>query len=268
MIPCCSPILAITQYGPEEYVDGSIVFVCFSLVEDTLPCVFFLGSILIFFIFPLAILICVYILIAHTLMHQPVVIGAKTSMPSQSVIKYRKQVILMLGTVVLAFFICLLPFRALTFWIIVAPAGSNIEMGFETYYNILYFSRIMFHINSAVNPILYNIISSKFRGGFLRLCGIKTVKRRRKDKREILRKSTNSSTHTSSQQTSDSSLHSGKRSSDKRSTVNSLREIKEVSESREGLSQIPSNKLNKINNKDLCVVRPFGRKISNGEIFV
>lgn len=253
---CYSPILAITQYGPEEYIDGSIVFVCFSLVEETLPCVFFLGSILLFFIFPLAILIIVYILIAKTLMHHPVAItGTKTVMPSQSAIKYRKQVILMLGTVVLAFFICLLPFRALTFWIIVAPAGSNFEMGFETYYNILYFCRIMFHINSAVNPILYNIISSKFRGGFLKLCGLKVIKKRRKDKREITRKSTSSSTHTSSQQTSDSFLGS-KRISGK--CTNSLREIKEVSDCTE----------NSDNRKDFYVRVQVGQRFSNGEIYV
>lgn len=58
--------------------------------------------------------------------------------------------------------------------------------GFETYYNILYFSRIMFHINSAINPILYNLMSSKFRGGFIKLCGLKKLRRRFK-KSDIIR---------------------------------------------------------------------------------
>ncbi|RZC40402.1 ecdysis triggering hormone receptor [Asbolus verrucosus] len=245
-----NPILAITQYGPEEYIDGSIVFVCFSLVEETLPCVFFLGSILVFFIFPLAILIIVYILIAKTLMHHPITItGSKTIMPPQNVIKYRKQVILI----------------ALTFWIIVSPAGSNFEIGFENYYNILYFSRIMFHINSAVNPILYNIISSKFRSGFLKLCGVKIVKRRCKDKREITRKSTSSSTHTSSHQTSESFLQNSKRSSDKKCS-NSLREIKEVTDNQE---RTLTNICGEDKSKDFYVVRaPFGQRFSNGEIYV
>ena len=39
----------------------------------------------------------------------------------------------------------------------------------ETYFNLLYFSRLMFYINSAINPILYNIMSSKFRDGFKRV---------------------------------------------------------------------------------------------------
>lgn len=130
-----------------------------------------------------------------------------SSLPSQSVIKYRKQVVLMLGTVVVAFFICLLPFRALTLWIIIVPAESIMKIGLENYYNLLYFSRIMFHINSAINPILYNVMSSKFRGGFLKLCGLK-VFRRRLRKTVISRKSTHSSsTHTSSQHTSESTIN-------------------------------------------------------------
>ncbi|VEN38868.1 unnamed protein product [Callosobruchus maculatus] len=207
------PILSITQYGDEEYVDGSIVFVCFTLVEDLFPCIFFIGSIVIFFIFPLAILICVYALIARSLMTHPTnsIARSNSTVSSASVAKYRKQVILMLGTVVVAFFICLLPFRALTLWIIVAPTGTLLEIGLERYYNILYFSRIMFHINSAVNPILYNIMSSKFRGGFFRLCGVKKMRKRLQKKPEITRKSTtSSSTQTSSQQTTDSALKSSR----------------------------------------------------------
>ncbi|XP_030763901.1 thyrotropin-releasing hormone receptor [Sitophilus oryzae] len=222
-----SPILAITQYGSEKYFDGSVVFVCFSMVEDLLPCIFFIGSVIVFFIFPLAILICVYALIARTLMTHPNNLDGlqnkSVTVPSQSVIKYRKQVMMMLGTVVLAFFICLLPFRALTLWIIISPADSNFNIGLETYYNILYFSRIMFHINSAVNPILYNIMSSKFRGGFLKLCGYKQLRRRLR-KTEIIRKSTTSSTTPSSQQTSESSL---KNTRNQRGYSSSLKEVKE-----------------------------------------
>lgn len=36
----------------------------------------------------------------------------------------------------------------------------------EHYYNVLYFCRVMLYLNSAVNPILYNLMSSKFRKGF------------------------------------------------------------------------------------------------------
>jgi hypothetical protein len=35
------------------------------------------------------------------------------------------------------------------------------------------FCRVMVYLNSAINPILYNLMSSKFRNGFLRLFGFK-----------------------------------------------------------------------------------------------
>lgn len=94
-----------------------------------------------------------------------------------NVLKYRKQVIFMLGAVVISFFICLLPFRALTIWIIIVPPETMLQLGVEGYYSLLYFSRILLYINSALNPILYNLMSSKFREGFLRLLGCKSAVR-------------------------------------------------------------------------------------------
>lgn len=66
-----------------------------------------------------------------------------------------------------------MPFKVLTLWIVIAPDESVNKLGIETYYNILYFSRTMLYLNSAVNPILYNLMSSKFRDGFLLVCHMK-----------------------------------------------------------------------------------------------
>lgn len=75
-----------------------------------------------------------------------------------------------LGAVVLSFFVCLMPFRVLTLWIVITSEDSVAQINWEAYYNVLYFSRIMWYLNSAINPILYNLMSSKFRKGFLKLC--------------------------------------------------------------------------------------------------
>lgn len=93
-----------------------------------------------------------------------------------NILKYRKQIIFMLGAVVLNFFICLLPFRALTLWIIIVPDEIIMSLNIESYYKILYFCRIMIYLNSAMNPILYNLMSSKFREGFLKLLQCKSFK--------------------------------------------------------------------------------------------
>lgn len=85
----------------------------------------------------------------------------------------------MLGAVVLSFFVCLLPFRALTLWIIIVPPETILSLGIEGYYSLLYFCRIMLYLNSAMNPILYNLMSSKFRDGFLRLLYCKSLVKNR-----------------------------------------------------------------------------------------
>lgn len=77
----------------------------------------------------------------------------------------------MLGAVVVSFFVCLLPFRLLT---LIEDSDS---LSPEFYYMLVNFCRIMVYLNSAVNPILYNLMSSKFRNGFLRLFGLKSFAR-------------------------------------------------------------------------------------------
>jgi len=103
----------------------------------------------------------------------------------------------MIFTVVVFFFTCMLPFRALVVYVVVVPHEEvGAALGNEGYFPLLYFCRIMFYVNSAVNPILYNLMSSKFRSGFLKLCGLKT-NCLRKHTRALLRTSTfNTSTLT------------------------------------------------------------------------
>uniref|UniRef100_A0A0A1X4T3 Thyrotropin-releasing hormone receptor n=1 Tax=Zeugodacus cucurbitae TaxID=28588 RepID=A0A0A1X4T3_ZEUCU len=96
-------------------------------------------------------------------------IGASAQQLRIGMRKHRKQVIFMLVAVVASFFLCLLPFRAFTLWVIAASTEDIAALGIDGYYGVLYFCRIMLYLNSALNPILYNLMSSKFRTGFWRL---------------------------------------------------------------------------------------------------
>lgn len=164
-------MLWISKFGQDTYYDGSIVSVCLTSVDTFWPAFYFVGSISVFFIFPFLILLVLYTVIARHLMNNP---GITSHGNRSNVLKYRKQVMFMLGAVVLSFFLCLLPFRALTLWIIIVPSESILELGIDGYYTAVYFCRIMLYINSALNPILYNLMSSKFREGFVRLLGCKS----------------------------------------------------------------------------------------------
>ena len=85
---------------------------------------------------------------------------------SSNVLRSRKQVVSMLATVVVFFFACMMPFKIFVLWIITLQVDVTEVISLETYHLLLYFCRVMFYINSAINPILYNIMSSKFREGF------------------------------------------------------------------------------------------------------
>lgn len=130
------------------------------------PSLYFIMTIVLFFMIPLILLLVIYAIIAKNLISDAAKIVLNKHIDSYN-IRARRQVVLMLGTVVLSFFLCLIPFRVFTFWIIITPVEKIAEIGIEKYYNILYFSRIMVYLNSAINPILYNLMSSKFREGFL-----------------------------------------------------------------------------------------------------
>lgn len=153
----------------EEYLDGTQVPVCLTQASNFWSITYFMMTISIFFLLPLLTLIVLYTIIAKNLIAKDGrMVNVRPSKPELS-FKARKQVVLMLGAVVFSFFVCLAPFRLFTLWIIVASDEHVKRRGLEFFYNFLYFSRIMLYLNSAINPILYNLMSSKFRKGFRKL---------------------------------------------------------------------------------------------------
>ncbi|KAH1012197.1 hypothetical protein HUJ05_011393, partial [Dendroctonus ponderosae] len=161
-----SPILGIADFKLVDYFDGSKVPACHTLANTFWSALYFIGSIFLFFIVPLIVLIVLYCIIAKNLIYNAASLVLNKHIDNYAM-RARRQVILMLGTVVLSFFLCLIPFRVFTLWIIIVPEESVYNLGMERYYNILYFCRIMVYLNSAINPILYNLMSSKFRTGFV-----------------------------------------------------------------------------------------------------
>lgn len=112
-------------------------------------------------------------------------------------LRARRQVVAMLGTVVVFFFVCLLPFRLFTLWVIMTPDEVMQSLSMESYYHALNFCRVMLYLNSAINPILYNVMSSKFRSAFLKALGLTWAGRRKRLLRHLSRQSTFNTTTTS-----------------------------------------------------------------------
>lgn len=92
----------------------------------------------------------------------------------------RRQVVVMLAFVVTCFFVLFFPYRLFTIWLILSTEDQVQSLGMETYYNLTYFSRILIYLHSAINPIAYNLISTKFRSAFMSILLCKGPATRRK----------------------------------------------------------------------------------------
>ncbi|XP_060810997.1 growth hormone secretagogue receptor type 1 isoform X3 [Bombus pascuorum] len=177
---CTSPIIWVSQYQEMRVKENkndqdarNFVPVCLTMADSSATVVFFLLLVLVFYIAPLLILLILYTFIIRQLMPNP----SNTSDPYHT--RAKKHVITMLLSVVISFFICLSPYRILIFYIVIAPAEQIAAIDRDTFFAFLNFSRIMFYLHSAIDPILYNLMSSKFKKGFLELCRMKKCAKRR-----------------------------------------------------------------------------------------
>uniref|UniRef100_A0A3B3TXN2 Growth hormone secretagogue receptor type 1 n=1 Tax=Poecilia latipinna TaxID=48699 RepID=A0A3B3TXN2_9TELE len=99
-----------------------------------------------YFLVPLCILGLVYTLIGRTLWLRP-----KSSRRDQS----HRSTVKMLGVIVLAFVLCWLPFH-------VGRTILSLSLdSFTTYFNLV--SSVLFYLSAAVNPLLYNLMSARYR---------------------------------------------------------------------------------------------------------
>ena len=160
-----SPMLLMAQYFPDiEFEDGAKHSVCFMDATVWRVKIYYLVSISIFFFCPFFVLIKLYCKISTSLLGR--FSNTHPTSSDDGVLQSRKQVVVMLAVVVLVFFVCLLPFRALQLWIIFFPENVFNILGETGFHAILYLCRTLLYMNSAVNPIIYNAVSSKFRNGF------------------------------------------------------------------------------------------------------
>ncbi len=76
------------------------------------------------------------------------------------------QIVILLIIMMLLVFICLLPIRVFTVWFALADKQQRKKLGMINYSIILTFCRVMFYLNSVLNPIFYHFMSTKFQNAF------------------------------------------------------------------------------------------------------
>ncbi|KAF6213143.1 hypothetical protein GE061_010858 [Apolygus lucorum] len=135
----------------------------------------FVISTCLFFIIPMSLITVLYVLIGRKLRR-----SKQIKRPSFTVEPLRSQnhVIKMLIAVVVAFFICWAPFHAQRLLAVYAnydTENSKRPTFIYIYQALTHVSGVLYYFSTTVNPLLYNIMSYKFREAFkgtlARMCG-------------------------------------------------------------------------------------------------
>ena len=164
------PFLILTGTEEARFYDGSIVTVCRTSIDTALKQAYVIAIVTVFFALPFALLTVVYTLIIRKLRQEEAQVERRfgPSTTCQAVYKKRRCVVYILIFLVFFVFISLLPIRALALWSIYSTNEQKHALGFEAYLNLISAVRILLYLNSVVNPVLYNVVSSRFREAFRR----------------------------------------------------------------------------------------------------
>ncbi|KAM9308904.1 thyrotropin-releasing hormone receptor [Gastrophryne carolinensis] len=164
------------------YRDGTVVN-CGYKVERSYYSPIYLVDFAVFYAVPMMLATVLYGLIARILFLNPILSDTKDSKSgrnnsthqnktynsklsagcSNSTISSRRQVTKMLAVVVVLFAFLWMPYRTLV------VVNSFLSTPYLENWFIL-FCRICIYLNSAINPVIYNLMSQKFRAAFRKLC--------------------------------------------------------------------------------------------------
>ncbi|TSK16211.1 Neuromedin-U receptor 2 [Bagarius yarrelli] len=158
-------------YLPEKVLDSAT---CSLLKPQWIYNLVIQVTTILFYFLPMAVISVLYIVIGKTLSREAMQKGRKLQMNSadkgwnvQVESGRRRQITKMLAVVVLAFAICWAPFHIdRLLWSFITNWTEHMHNIFE-YVHIL--SGVLFYLSSAINPIIYNFLSSGFREQFLEL---------------------------------------------------------------------------------------------------
>ncbi|XP_041370369.1 QRFP-like peptide receptor [Gigantopelta aegis] len=159
-----------------HHVDQEMVDVCETPIIYTWQKIYTVFIFFAFFVIPLAMLMYMYSVIIHHVLRENTVAGNDSGKLQAH--KSRKQLVSMLIGIIVLFFVCILPFRIVALCMIFTPVNLVGLMGMEAFLNLIAFARVLVYINSAGNPIIYNIYSQKFRNAFKKCLGLRAASNR------------------------------------------------------------------------------------------
>ncbi|WAR21627.1 TRFR-like protein [Mya arenaria] len=163
------PFVIITVHDEAKFYDGSDIHVCRTKINGTWKYCYIVFIFVMFFVVPFIFIIVVYYNIIRQLLSDTLKILAQNDRSAMHTIQARKQVVYMLIFIIILFFVTLFPIRVVTLWLIFSPPSSVNQIGLEGFLNLIAWARVLMYINSAGNPVIYSLTSSKFKTAFKRL---------------------------------------------------------------------------------------------------
>ncbi|XP_060562096.1 QRFP-like peptide receptor [Ruditapes philippinarum] len=163
------PFLIMTEHEDAMFYDGSPIKVCRTKVNEMWRYCYTIFLFIAFFVLPFFILIGFYARIIKQLMSDKLKSLAQNDRPAVNALRSRRQVVQMLIFIIVLFFVTLFPIRVFSLWLIFTPTEDAIKIGLEAYLNLISWARILMYINSAGNPIIYSLTSTKFKTAFKRV---------------------------------------------------------------------------------------------------
>lgn len=126
-------------------------------------------STFIYFIVPMVVITLFYILIGVKLRESEVSVHGSPQYGKATATRARRAILRMLVAVVVAFFICWAPFHSQRLMTMYIKTWTKQLIEVQSY--LFYVSGVLYFFSCTVNPILYNVLSRKFRRAFKRtLC--------------------------------------------------------------------------------------------------
>ncbi|XP_064118372.1 neuromedin-U receptor 2-like isoform X1 [Macrobrachium nipponense] len=157
------------RLGSSIILESAWCAISFHESYDSLPWVMWMSSVF-GFIMPMLILIILYYKIGVVLSIDP---PSRTPSAGNGAMHTRRMGIRMLVAVVVVFFLCWAPFHAQRLMFVFVNLYGTWTKNLRTVNQRLYVvAGICYYLNSAMNPILYSVMSVRFRIAFRRtLCG-------------------------------------------------------------------------------------------------
>ncbi|RUS78462.1 hypothetical protein EGW08_013785, partial [Elysia chlorotica] len=180
------PFLDMTSLDQSTFYDGSTCEVCRTVMTHKWHLYFVVVTTTGFSVLPVVLLACFYVPIICRLRARQwtgegsgrVSLGPIDSARGRYIqrsaalsscgyrLRTHRQVIRMLILIVVFLFFSLVPMRAMVLWQTLGPPDVIANLGIENYYNIIWICRMLIFTNSAVNPLIYSLLSTRFKIAF------------------------------------------------------------------------------------------------------